>query len=562
MKKSKRKKEIYSIDRVKKLIQSESIVLPAWQREFVWKLNQIEKIFDSIFNEYPIGNILIWETKQNSDVFYRFVNNIKYIDSKNSESNLNPINSSSKSSKKVSAILDGQQRITSIMNVLVYDNITKNNKHISLYFNAKNCTFKFFEENIVNSNKVKKRNNPTEFDFKVKDIFDNNIKLKPLDAKYRDRIIQLYNNLKSFSFSYNSYSGELKNALEVFRRLNTGGSPLTNPEINVSIIINKAKDYRINFRDEINRKITDLSDKYNIKLNLAFFIKSIVVCILNEVKYDENKVDKYIEKILDNYVNVFDAIEKVCSYCNKVLNMSYVIKSNNVLIPLVYYYYLYKTFGQGLSKAIKYYISLSLIFGYFGGQSDNVISQMIKYIDTYRTNSFDIKNLKKIEIKHVQMSVNKGTISKMLEHEYREEATSVILYLIYSSISPQFVYTSNLVQDHMHPKMNFDKLKIEPNNKLYDNLIKAGLSKKDINTIVKNRLWNKIPNIQLITDSKNGIEGKWKKQFEEWILEDQNNRIDATMPKYTKSSYKLKNFISFYKNRQRILKDIIKNELC
>lgn len=562
MKKSKRKKEIYSIDRVKKLIQSESIVLPAWQREFVWKLNQIEKIFDSIFNEYPIGNILIWETKQNSDVFYRFVNNIKYIDSKNSESNLNPINSSSKSSKKVSAILDGQQRITSIMNVLVYDNITKNNKHISLYFNAKNCTFKFFEENIVNSNKVKKRNNPTEFDFKVKDIFDNNIKLKPLDSKYRDRIIQLYNNLKSFSFSYNSYSGELKNALEVFRRLNTGGSPLTNPEINVSIIINKAKDYRIDFRDEINRKIADLSAKYNIKLNLAFFIKSIVVCILNEVKYDENKVDKEIEKILDNYVNVFDAIEKVCSYCNKVLNMSYVIKSNNVLIPLVYYYYLYKTFGQGLSKAIKYYISLSLIFGYFGGQSDNVISQMIKYIDTYKTNSFDIKNLKKIEIKHVQMSVNNGTISKMLEHEYREEATSVILYLIYSSISPQFVYTSNLVQDHMHPKMNFDKLKIEPNNKLYDNLIKAGLSKKDINTIVKNRLWNKIPNIQLITDSKNGIEGKWKKQFEEWILEDQNNRIDATMPKYTKSSYKLKNFISFYKNRQRILKDIIKNELC
>ena len=562
MKKSKRKKEIYSIDRVKKLIQAESIVLPAWQREFVWKLNQIEKIFDSIFNDYPIGNILIWETKQNSDVFYRFVNNIKYIDSKNSESNLNPINSSAKSYKKVSAILDGQQRITSIMNVLVYDNITKNNKHISLYFNAKNCTFKFFEENIVNSNKIKKRNNPTEFDFKVKDIFDNNIKLKPLDTKYRDRIIQLYNNLKSFSFSYNSYSGELKNALEVFRRLNTGGSPLTNPEINVSIIINKAKDYRIDFRDEINRKIADLCAKYNIKLNLAFFIKSIVVCILNEVKYDENKVDKEIEKILDNYVNVFDAIEKVCSYCNKVLNMSYVIKSNNVLIPLVYYYYLYKTFGQGLSKAIKYYISLSLIFGYFGGQSDNVISQMIKYIDTYKTNSFDIKNLKKIEIKHVQMSVNNGTISKMLEHEYREEATSVILYLIYSSISPQFVYTSNLVQDHMHPKMNFDKLKIEPNNKLYDNLIKAGLSKKDINTIVKNRLWNKIPNIQLITDSKNGIEGKWKKQFEEWILEDQNNRIDATMPKYTKSSYKLKNFISFYKNRQRILKDIIKNELC
>jgi len=559
MKKRRNKKQVYNIDKIKKLIQSESIVLPAWQREFVWKLNQIEKIFDSIYNEYPIGNILIWETKQNSDVFYRFVNNIKYIDSKNSESNLNPINSLS--NKKVSAILDGQQRITSVMNVLVYDNITRNKKHISLYFNVKDCTFKFFEDNIFTGNNKKKRNAPTDFDFKVKDIFDKNIRSKTMKKEYKNRINQLYENLKDFNFSYNSYSGELKNALEVFRRLNIGGSPLTNPEINVSIIINKAKDYKIDFRDEINRKITSLKEDYKINLNLAFFIKTIVVCILNEVKYDETKVDKEIKKILDNYDKVFDAIEKVCRYCDRVLNMSYVIKSNNVLIPLVYYYYTYNTFGQGLSKAIKYYISLSLIFGYFGGQSDNVISQMIKYIDTYKTNSFMIKNLKKIEIKHVQMSVNNKIILKMLQHEYREEATSVILYLIYSSISPQFVYTSNLVQDHMHPKMNFDKLKIEPNNKLYDNLIKAGLSKKDINIIIKNRLWNKIPNIQLITDSKNGIEGKWKKQFEDWILEDQNNRIDATMPKYNKNSYKLKNFISFYKKRQGILQTIIKNEL-
>ena len=560
MKKNKNLKEIYSIDRVKKLIQSEIIVLPAWQREFVWKLNQIEKIFDSIYNDYPIGNILIWETKQNSDVFYRFINNIKYVDSKNSESNLNPINSSSY--KKVSAILDGQQRITSIMNVLVYDNITKNNKHVSLYFNVKDCSFKFFEENISKSNNIKKRNNPTEFDFKVKDIFENNIRSKTMTAVYRDRVNRLCRNLKNFNFSYNSYSGELKNALEVFRRLNTGGSPLTNPEINVSIIINKAKDYKIDFRDEINRKIATLRNKYNINLNLAFFIKSIVVCILNEVKYDENKVDKEIQKILDNYTNVFDSIEKVCSYCDKVLNMSYVIKSNNVLIPLVYYHYIYNTFGQGLSKAIKYYISLSLIYGYFGGQSDNVISQMIKYVDTYKTNSFNIKNLKKIEIKHVQMSVNNVTISKMLEHEYSEEATSVILYLIYSSISSQFVYTSNLVQDHMHPKMNFAKLKIDSKNSPYVKLLKEGITKCDISKIVKNRLWNKIPNIQLITASKNGIEGKWKMQFENWILEDQNNRIDATMPKFTKSSYKLKNFISFYKDRQKILKNIIKNELC
>ena len=37
--------------------------LPAIQREFVWKPDQIVQLFDSIMRGYPISSFLFWELK-------------------------------------------------------------------------------------------------------------------------------------------------------------------------------------------------------------------------------------------------------------------------------------------------------------------------------------------------------------------------------------------------------------------------------------------------------------------------------------------------------------------
>lgn len=37
--------------------------LPAIQREFVWKQEQIVQLFDSILRGYPISSFLFWELK-------------------------------------------------------------------------------------------------------------------------------------------------------------------------------------------------------------------------------------------------------------------------------------------------------------------------------------------------------------------------------------------------------------------------------------------------------------------------------------------------------------------
>ena len=41
-------------------IKSGKYVMPAFQRQFVWGMEQIEKLWDSILLDYPIANFLYW----------------------------------------------------------------------------------------------------------------------------------------------------------------------------------------------------------------------------------------------------------------------------------------------------------------------------------------------------------------------------------------------------------------------------------------------------------------------------------------------------------------------
>ena len=41
-------------------IQEGKYVMPAFQRQYVWNMEQIEKLWDSILLDYPIATFLFW----------------------------------------------------------------------------------------------------------------------------------------------------------------------------------------------------------------------------------------------------------------------------------------------------------------------------------------------------------------------------------------------------------------------------------------------------------------------------------------------------------------------
>lgn len=79
-----------------------SIRIPAFQRGFVWTTDNIAFLMDSIYRNYPIGNILLWRTQEKLE----------------KERDLGPFTLPEPEKKHpVDYVLDGQQRLTSIFSV-------------------------------------------------------------------------------------------------------------------------------------------------------------------------------------------------------------------------------------------------------------------------------------------------------------------------------------------------------------------------------------------------------------------------------------------------------------
>lgn len=45
-------------------IKRQEIVIPEFQREFVWSRSRVKELFRSLFNDYPVGGVLIWKTSE------------------------------------------------------------------------------------------------------------------------------------------------------------------------------------------------------------------------------------------------------------------------------------------------------------------------------------------------------------------------------------------------------------------------------------------------------------------------------------------------------------------
>lgn len=97
-----------SVDRIDDLarrILTGDIYLPKFQREFVWERSQVIDLLDSVARNYPIGSVLLWQSKQEL----------------RSEGRIADLEiAQPKPDYPVNYLLDGQQRLSSICGALYW----------------------------------------------------------------------------------------------------------------------------------------------------------------------------------------------------------------------------------------------------------------------------------------------------------------------------------------------------------------------------------------------------------------------------------------------------------
>lgn len=207
--------EEYTLRKLKAKFDEKVFAIPQIQRSYVWKKDSICRLMDSIYNNYPIGIPLVWETKTNKAFEIR--PNTKTI-----------IPQYNKKASIAEVIIDGQQRLSTIYGIL---NGIGPSKEVSsridfnhLYFDTDKTTeTRFvFKKSLLATDKTLV--NLTDLLNTPPTTFAKRQRLKKYQASEAQRCYEAFFNYK---FNILKFTGfDFSHAREVFIRVNTAGMRL------------------------------------------------------------------------------------------------------------------------------------------------------------------------------------------------------------------------------------------------------------------------------------------------------------------------------------------------
>ena len=559
-------------------IRKRQYILPSIQREFVWDTNQIERLFDSLMRDYPINTFLFWKVEKNRIKDFQFYEFLKDYHQKDCKHN-NKVDLGN--DEDVIAILDGQQRMTSMYVALagsyaskipyyrwdsphaftkkkLYLNILTKSNDIELDYD-----FKFLsEEECVSSENT--------FWFPVADIMTFNSISDVMSflmrsgltdtSKYSqdkgsfalETLTEFYNVIhqKGILSYYLEESEELDKVLQIFIRINSGGTKLSYSDLLLSIATAQwknrdAREVIHDFVDEINL----IGDSFNF--NKDFVLKScLVLADFTDIKI---KVDNFTKEnmsiIESNWDNVAASVRKSVELVAKLGYNRDNLSATNALIPIAYYIYkneivdsiLHSTSRDLDRKAIKEWLARVFLKGTFGGTPDAIYPVMRNLIND-NNGVFPLKEtIAYYKGKRKSISFAEDDIENILNYEYGSTRSYCALTLLYPSLNLNYKFH----QDHIHPKSFFTKKK----------LIELGISEESKREEFTNR-YNKLANLQLLEATQN-IE-KNDKHFEIWLKQmypDEFNRNTFLMQNHiSNNSLEFVDFIKFYEKRKQAIK--------
>jgi len=567
-------------------IHRKKYLLPAIQREFVWNPYQIERLFDSLMRDYPISSFLFWEVKKENVNDYKFYEFLRNYHQKNKRHNPKAdINGD----EGITAILDGQQRLTSLYIGLkgsyaeklprkrwdndkaypqkrLYLNLISKSDENELKYDFRFLTedeAKFKNENTFwfNVSEILNLKEPGQ----VNSVLINNEIFKeytPEQANFaNDTIFKLFNiihNQPSISY-YQEKSQILDKVLNIFIRINSGGTILSYSDLLLSIATAQweekdAREEIISFVDEIN----NIGNGFNF--NKDFVLKSCLV--LNDFTDIAFKVDNFNKsnmlKIEKSWEDVTHSIRLAIQLVSSFGYNRETLSSNNAIIPIAYYLLKinatdsYPSSINNLSdkEKIRKWLILTLVKRVFSGQPDNVLRPIRKIIKNENTEFPFDKIVEKFKGSNKTLLFSEEDIDNLTFYKYGQGFTFSVLSLLY----PQLDYNNQFHIDHIFPKSKFTKAK----------LIKAGIKIEDIETFLD--YFNYIGNLQLLEAVPN-IQKK-DMEFDKWLekiypseQERNNYKEKHFIPNV---NLEFNNFIEFFEEREKLLikkfKDILEIE--
>lgn len=517
-----------------KAVQNSNYVLPAIQREFVWKPEQICRLFDSLMQGYPFGTFLYWKVeKANSNryKFYGFVCN--YHERDNPHCPQLPTFHDS----DLTAVLDGQQRLTAL-NIGLCGSMAwrvpykwKNNpnaypiRHLYLDLLAKHgeseesgekYRFEFLTEEQVSS---------SDFGvcwFKVSDILGmqsgppmlawliTRSQEKNIQAfTTLDQLYQVVHNRNLISY-YEERDQSLEKVLNIFIRMNSGGTVLSYSDLLLSIAV---AQWHGDARTEIHSLVDELNatgDGFNFSQDLVLKAGLMLAEIGNVGFKVENFNRENMEILEKRWPEVKRSLKVAVQLLASFGFNEKTLRADSAILPIAYYVchrkldinYITKSDFAPDRAAIRTWLIRSLLkaSGIWGSGLDTLLTALRETIAKHGADCFPAHKLQGVMSRRGKsLQFTEDEINELVEMQYGDKRLFATLVLLFPFVDVR----NHFHIDHVFPQSRFTKTKLK----------KAGVPDEEIDSYQE--MINGLPNLQLLQGHEN-IE-KLASMPAEWI---------------------------------------------
>ena len=517
-------------------IASNEYVLPAIQREFVWRPEQITSLFDSVMQGYPFGEFLFWRIAREHSHEYRWYG---FVRDYHQRDNPHCPDLGILHDRYLTAVLDGQQRLTAFniglrgsmsvklprkrwsnsdafpRRVLALDLLSSGpDEYGNLY------TFEFIDENRIGlegdrlwfrvSDIRTLETGPDMNDWLLERELDRDkqrVAFRSLDRLYKAICVD------QTVIYYEEKRQDIDRVLNIFIRRNSGGTVLSYSDLLLSIAVSQWTE--LDARKEVHELVDELNRVGNgFSLSKDFVLKAgLMLADIASVGFRvENFTHGNMSVLEKNWSRIREALTATVELVASFGFDGTTIRAQSALLPIAYYFY-----RQGMPSgfatrdsyadernAIRGWLTRSILkaSGIWGSGLDTLLTDLRDVIRTTDGRQFPAHGMRRVMAQRGKsLEFSAEEVEDLADIGYGDSRLFALLMLLFSFIDSR----NRLHIDHVFPASRFAPAR----------LTRAGLSDNQVDAF--RDCANRLGNLQLLDGDVNNE--KRAKLPKEWLAE-------------------------------------------
>ena len=343
-------------------IREGRLLLPELQRGYVWKSAQVRSLFDSLYRNYPSGQILVWET---DDLPHAKTVSVAGIANGHHLPQL---------------LLDGQQRLTSLSAVMLGRElrVLDDTKPIDIVFNVHTERFEVAgprqrgESGWISLTRLFAQG-------QVQILSDLNFSFADPDAKQIMSRLARLENIRTYKYRVNVLEQlDYEEVTDIFIRINSGGTVLNNADLALAQISSRWRGVT----QELSSYQEEVKKKYSIWLDGGILLRALSLLLTGQSSLSHFFRGERRRVTVDELEGAW---KRVCRSMNQAfaflaencrIDRFSLLPTNHILITLAAYFDRFnENIGVKQIRDLQRWVYLALIWSRYSSASETALGQ-------------------------------------------------------------------------------------------------------------------------------------------------------------------------------------------